>query len=123
MKNAGVVRGGERVGHADRDIDHVGDRHWLMRRHSIAQRLSFDVLRGDEVTIGVFADFVNRQDVRMIERRGSTRFALKSAHPFFVVGESFGQKFECDFALQRGVFGEIDLAHSAHTDEAIHSVV
>ena len=36
---------------------------------SLSQRLSLDELGGDEVRVGVCTDFINGDDIRVVERR------------------------------------------------------
>src|SRR5262245_1291660 len=62
------------------------------------------------------ADFVNGQDVWMIERRSRLRLLHEAAHTRGVFGKSNRQEFERDLAAELGVFGQINFAHSACTE-------
>jgi hypothetical protein len=64
----------------------------------------------------VFTDFVDVSDVGMIERCCRLSLANEPSHPFFLQGEIRGKYFESNLAIERSVFGKIDLAHSAHSE-------
>ena len=83
-----------------RDVDHLcrGD---LTRGQPCTQRLSVDVLRGDEIHVSDMADVVNGQDVRMVQRRNRARLLLKSAHPILVGDERTRQNLEGDLPPRR----------------------
>src|SRR5215475_11005449 len=59
------------------------------------------------------ADVVNREDVRVVERRGGAGFLLEAEQTVRILGELGGQDFDGDLATESRVFGQIDLAHSA----------
>ena len=48
---------------------------------SVAQRLAFEQLRHDVRRAVVAADVVDREDVRVIQRRGGARFLLEAPKP------------------------------------------
>ena len=58
-------------------------------------------------------NFINRADVRVIQRRGCARFALKSFERRAIFRESFRQKLQRHLAAQLGVFGLVDHTHAA----------
>ncbi len=60
-----------------------------------------------------FADLVNRDDVRMIERRGGPRLPRKAPHAPGV-GREFGrEELDGDFAPQSGIEREMDFTPPA----------
>src|SRR5262245_2799988 len=63
-----------------------------------------------------FADLVNSQDVRMIERRGGSRFLAKALDALGVCGETRRQQFERDLTAQPTVLRQIDFTHSSPAD-------
>ena len=77
MNDARVVCGDERVGDLQRNVYRFGLRQRLLQ--AVAQRLACDKFGGDELRAVVRADFVNREDVRMIERGDGFGFLLKAA--------------------------------------------
>ena len=63
----------------------------------------------------VIFEFVDRPDVRMIERRQHARFAFEPGTPIRIEHECVGQDFDRDVALEPFVTRAIDFAHSAGT--------
>ncbi len=61
----------------------------------------------------VIFESVNLRDVRMVERREHLRFALEAREPVRVLCERSRQHLQRDVAVEPGVAGTIDLAHSA----------
>src|SRR5262245_56597885 len=84
--------------------------------HPLAQCLALDVLGDDVASVSIlyrsFADFVDRNDVRMVERRGRARFLLEAPHPPGVGGELGWQQLDRHLAPQSRVEREMDLAHA-----------
>jgi hypothetical protein len=71
------MRGVERVGNLNRDLEHGADRRADGRR--CADRgLPLQQLHRDELGAFVLVDVVNRADVRVVERRRGPRFALEA---------------------------------------------
>ena len=75
MDDPRFVRGDERRGDAERDVDDVVDRQRPVLE-ALAQRLAVDMLAGDVADVVLNADVEQRDDVRMIEQRRATRLAL-----------------------------------------------
>ena len=48
----------------------------------LRQAAAFDQLHGEEMQAGVFADFVDRNDMRMVEPRRLVGLLAKAAHVF-----------------------------------------
>jgi myo-inositol-1(or 4)-monophosphatase len=122
VDDARLVRGRERARGADADVQHVGDRH-LLAADLLAQRLAVDVLGGDVVDAVGFADVVDGDDVGMVQRRGRAGLALEAADALLVLGEAHRQELERHLAPQTVVLGEINLAHAAGAEKALHPVV
>ncbi len=85
-------------------------------RDGVFQRLAFQIFHGDEGGAILLADIMDRADVGMIQGRGGLRFALKARQRLRVLGNLIGQKFQRHEAVETGVFGFIDNAHSAATE-------
>ena len=77
----------------------------------LAQRLAVDKFLHDETAAFLFSNFVNRDNVRMIQRRGDSRFPFKSLQPVRVAGEFGGQNLDSHFAAQAQVTRAVNLAH------------
>src|SRR4051812_24805201 len=121
MDDAGVVGGRQCAGDSGGDVDHFANVE-PARGHPLAQRFAFDVLGGDVMRAAVLADLINRDDVRMIERRGRARLALKAAYALLVPRESHRQQLERDLAIERLILGKIALAHPAGADEPPYEI-
>ena len=75
------------------------------------QRLSLQQFHGDEMFAVGFVDFVNRADVRMVERGGGEGFALKALAGRGIVLHVGRKKFQRDVAAQLEVFRFVDHTH------------
>src|SRR5438067_5039148 len=80
----------------------------LIRRGSDKSRWFGEVLKGvalqelhrDEGMALTLVNVVNRADVRMLERRGSTGFTLEAFESLMIFGEPFGQELERHKTMQ-----------------------
>ncbi len=79
---------------------------------------SVHVLHGDVVSGAVLAEFVDCDDVRMIQRRGGVRFALETAEAFVVGGKFGGENFDGGAAAKLGIAREVNFTHSARAQQA-----
>ena len=86
-------------------------------RHPLAQRLALDELGDDEVRAVDFADLVNGEDVRMVERRGRPRLLLEAAHAVRVCGEAAGSSLSATLRLEPRVLGQVDFPHPAQAEQ------
>ena len=60
-----------------------------------------------------FADFVNRNDIRMIQGGGGLCFLHKPSHPVGISGKFRRQNLERNAAVEFCIGGKINFAHSA----------
>ena len=81
----------------------------------LSQRFSINELGGDEVKGIRLADLVDRDDVRMIERRGRSRLPLESTQLIRIVVEGSWEELESHFTIQLHVESQIDLTHPTRT--------
>ena len=115
MQNALGMRGAKRVGDLDGQFEKdVG------RERSAAQlvleRAAFEPLHDDELlAVGFrsFSNVMNRADVRMVQRRGRLRFALKTAHRLSVSREFRGEKLQGDSPTEAQILGAEHHTHAA----------
>ncbi len=81
MNDAFCMRGVERVGNLDSEVEHLVECERLLA-DAMLQRLAFEQFHGDEgdsfAAVIHHINFINRADVGVIQRRGCARFALKS---------------------------------------------
>ena len=121
MDDALLVRGGEAV----RDLHRVSFDEALRTRRSrpavaaqpLAQRLALEQLRDDVRRAVVRADVVDREDVRMIQRRGRARLLLEARQTLGIGGERGGSTLMATSRPRRGIARAIDLAHPARPEQ------
>src|SRR4030095_14095043 len=58
-------------------------------------------------------DFMNRNDIRMIEGRRGLCFTDEAVHPIGIFSKVWRQNLQSHFTIERGVLSQIHLAHSA----------
>ena len=80
---------------------------------ALRERLSLEQFHRDEVPAFVLADRVDRADVRVIQRRGRARLALKPLERDGIGARRVGQELQRDAAAELRVFGFVDDAHTA----------
>ena len=71
----------------------------------------------------VLADFVDRADVRMVERGRGASFAAEPLHRGVVLREVFGEELERNAAAEAGVFGLVDHTHASAPELAQDAIV
>ena len=54
----------------------------------------------------------------MIQRSSSRRFLVKAGHAIAMQVKSAGKNFQSHFAMQPGVFRQVDFAHAARAQRA-----
>ena len=110
------VRLVERIGKRD------GDRQELAHRQRAAQqplgeRLALEQLHDQEVNAVLGADVVERADVRVLEARDRSGFSRQPLAPLGVLVEVLGQHLDRDLAVESGIAGAVDLAHTPGPEE------
>ena len=117
-----VVRGGEPLGHLARHLHRATDRQASASEH-VAKALAADELHRDERRALGFAHFVDRGDVRMLQRRRGLGLLHEAAAALGVGDELRKQHLERDFAVERRVDRSVDDAHAAAAELADERVV
>ena len=87
------------------------------------RRLPLQQFHGDEGSPIGFVNFVNRADVRVVQRGRGLGLALEAAESLCVVGEFVGKELQGDVATELQVFRLIDHAHSPAADLAKDAVM
>jgi hypothetical protein len=70
----------------------------------------------------MFAEVVDDENVRMVERRGRPGLAVKASEPIGIVRQLYRQKFERHLPIQLTVPREVDLAHAARPEARYHEI-
>src|SRR5688572_22548085 len=115
MDHSSFVRSRQRIGRLQGNVDRLFEPYRPLLDF-LTQGLSVNELGGDELMSLDLPDVVNRNDVGMIQARGSLRFLFKPAQPLRVLSKPDGQEFECDLPAESRVFGQIYFAHSTGAD-------
>src|ERR671925_514509 len=68
--------------------------------HPLAQGLAIDKFRGDEPRIADGADFMNRENVWMIQSGSRLRFLDESLQSLLIRGEGFRKNFDGDLTIE-----------------------
>src|ERR1041384_1932887 len=98
MNDAGAMRSRKRARRLNRDVEDSAELHRLASQ-SMAQRLTIDILRGDEIHLVDLLDLVNRDDVGMVERGGSLGFLNEPAHAIAICGDVVRKNLQRDVAI------------------------
>ncbi len=85
---------------------------------AVEQRLAFEQLRDRVRHRAERARVVDREDVRMVERRDRARLAVEPMEAVGVVRRRVGQQLQGDLAPQTRVAGAVDLAHAALSERS-----
>ena len=83
--------------------------------YSIRKRFTVKQLHNDEMVGFVLLDPVDSAYIRVIERRGGPRFALKTLAGLRILSQFFRKEFEGHPAAKPLVFGLVNHAHPATT--------
>ena len=115
----------QRVGDLDAACDCRVQRQRFPADH-LVEGLALDQLHRDEVAVACLRDLVDRDDVRVVQRRGRLRF-LNEASPL-LLGLSLasvvrGQELQRGAPVQQDVAGLVDHAHSAFPELFLDFVV
>src|SRR5262249_15908796 len=91
------VSGGQSLGDLPRAIHRLS---WSDRAlfYQLAQLFAFEQLGDDIGRVFIHPDVVNREDVRVVERRGGAGFLLEAAQAVSVFGKHDGQDFDGDLS-------------------------
>ena len=111
MDDSLVVCGQERLADLFRNRACFVPRH-RSSRDPLGQRRPVDQLHDQRMDAARVLEPVNVRDVGVVERREHLRFAMEARQSLGIVGEEIGQDLDRDVAVQLGVMGTIDLAHS-----------
>ena len=120
VENAGLMGGREPIGDAGQQLDRLAP---VALRFScpVSERAAIDEL-GDEILPALeLARVVDREDVRMIERRDRLRFALEAAARGRI-GEIVGEKLDGNGPVEFGIERAVDHAHAAGAEWRLHDV-
>src|SRR5919108_1812918 len=117
MHDAGRMRGGKRID----DLPAELDRRACSQRTALQQcrqRLSFDEFGRNKGLAVAFADFVDGDDMRVIQDGAGTRLAKKTPQPLGTALSVSGQQLQRNVTTERQISREVHLAHTTTTEQA-----
>ena len=121
MHEAARVGAVQRARHLGNDADRVG-RVQTAASQALFQVAPLDVAHRDEEEVLGRPGLVDRDDVRMVDRRGQLRLAQEWASERLVLGEPPRQQLERDLPLEPQVLGQVDDAHAAPAQQRLDPV-
>ena len=80
------------------------------------ERLAAHIFHGDEVHAIGIADFIDGDDVGVIQGGQHTRLAPEARHIIGIIGERGRKNLECHVAAQFDIVGAVHLTHSSRTE-------
>ena len=89
---------------------------------ALLQVTPLDVAHGDEEDVLGRPSLVDRDDVRMVDRRGQLRLAQEAVTERFVLGEAGSQQLERNLPLEPQILGQVDDAHAAPAQQRLDPV-
>ena len=120
MNQPGLMSRGQRARNLLADLDHA-----LRRlRHSAnrTQVVPLHQLHRNRQARARIDHLVNRQNVRMIQRRGRFGFPDESLHRRWIADTFRAQEFQCDRAIELRVAGRPHLAHTAPSQQPLNLI-
>src|SRR5438876_958687 len=122
MHNSSFVGSGQGASYLTGNLERFAQLHARMVQ-ALAQCLSIDKLRRDEVLTVYLTDLIDGENVRVIQAGGGASLLLKAADASFIAGKVVRQQLERDLAAKRFIAGQIDLAHSARAQQLDNLIV
>ncbi len=110
MDNARSVCRGKRAGNLSSDIERFAKLQ-VFAVHSSAQRLAVDELSRYEMHRIGLVNFVDGDDVGMIQSGCSLRFLDEALHAILMSSNIRGQNLQRNFAIEFCILRQIHLAH------------
>src|SRR5260370_42269969 len=106
------MRLGQALRNVRRDFNYFS--HWQQSGDKqLAQRLPLYQLHRNVVSGAVLSEFVDSNDIWVVEGRCRTRFLLEAVQPITLRGECGGQNLDRNTAIQARIPRPVDLAHPA----------
>src|SRR5947207_2547044 len=112
----------QRVADLFRNLKRLVDRY-RPSLNALRERLAGHEFHHQKLAFTGFFQAVNARDVRMVQRRQHSRFALETRHAVAIVAEGFGKKLDGHTAAQPRVRSLIHVPHTARTQMAGDLVV
>ena len=115
MHDSSLVSGGETGDDLHRQFDRPFGWQSLPGNRGV-QSVTLEEFGDDEWLAVVFADVVDGQDIRMVERSRGSRLVFEPAQAVGVAAHRIGQDLDRDVAVEPIVVGAVDQSHTALAD-------
>ena len=89
---------------------------------AFVQITPFDVSHSDEEVVPGRTGLEDRDDVRMVDRRGQLRLAQEAVAERLVLGEAGSEQLERNPPLEPQIFGQVDDAHATPAEQRFDPV-
>ena len=89
---------------------------------ALFQVAPLDVAHGDEEDVLGRPSLVDRDDVRMVDRRGQLRLAQEPVTERLVLGEARSEQLEGNLPLEPQILGQVDDAHATDAQQRLDPV-
>ncbi len=122
VHNPAAMRGFQTVHNLNRPIQQGIQPDWLVT-DAMLQGFAFEKLHCQEWAPFLLAYFVNRADIRMIDRSSRVRFPLETLQGDAIASHLLRQEFQGDFTAKADILGAIDYAHAAAAQFLKNAVV
>ncbi len=109
------MRRGQALGDRERILRRAPERERATRQ-PVSKRFPFEKLGDRENDRAFLPEIVDREDVRMRQRRDGTRLALETGERVGVLGKTRGKDLDRDLAAEPRVVGAVHFSHSARAD-------
>src|SRR6267143_896482 len=117
MRNTRFMSLGQTFCNLRRNFNYLS--HWQQAGDKqLAQRLSLYQFHRDVARGTILSEFVDGNDIGMVEARRRARFLLEAVQPVTVCGEFGGQKLNRDDALEPRVPRAVDFTHAACAEQS-----
>ena len=122
MNDAFVMRRGKRIGNLNAEIEQLFIPERLAR-HAVLQRLALEILHRDKKPPAVLANFVNRANARMIERRSRASFAPETFERDGIFRDIIRKELQRNRTAEIHILGFVNDAHAAAAEFLENPVV
>src|SRR3989442_11924175 len=107
MHNSSFVGSGQGASYLSGNLDRFAQLHARVVQ-ALAQCLSIDKLRRDEVLTIYLTDLINCENVRVIQAGGGASLLLKAADASFIAGKVVRQQLERELAAKRLIASQVN---------------
>ena len=113
----------ERVGNLPENVDGPRDVKRTLLVEGPAQVVSLHETHRNERLTALMSCFVDRDDVRVIDRCGDPGLTHEAVDERGIVGKRFREYLDCDLPTEPEMFSEVHNAHAALAEQALDPIL